>query len=123
MTDLVEFLLARIAEDRHLATDAAAASGEHWTADVLTGTQAPGVAEHVAHQDPARIIAESTAKRRLVMACREMGADTGFLGARPEGLPDFYLSPRNQHQLAALALALLALPYADHPEYEEHWRP
>lgn len=111
---LDEFLLARIAEDKRIATDAATATGsEEWTE----------AAEHVRRHDPARVLAECTAKRRLVLACRDVRPDRAFLGARPEGLADFPLTPADQHQLAALTLALLALPYADHPEYRQEWRP
>jgi hypothetical protein len=46
-----------------------------------------------------------------------------FLGARPSGWPDFPLPPHDQHQLAALTLALLALPYAAHHDYRQEWRP
>ena len=59
----------------------------------------------------------------MVLACRDVRPDRAFLGARPEGLADFPLTPADQHQLAALTLALLALPYADHPEYRQEWRP
>ena len=44
-------------------------------------------------------------------------------GTRPHGMADFPLSPHDQHQLAALTLALLALPYADHHDYLPEWRP
>lgn len=124
--NLDEFLLARIAEDKRIATTAALASGsELWTADDLPGSGPPAdqAAEHVTRHDPARILAECTAKRRLVLACRDIRPDLGFLGARPEGLADFPLSPTDGHQLAAVTLALLALPYADHHEYRQEWRP
>ena len=123
--ELDEFVLARIGEDQRIAVDAAAASRrEKWTVesipDLLWERRA---AEHAAHHDPARVLAECSAKRQLVVACRAMGPDLSFLGARPSGLADFLLAPRDQHQLAALTLALLALPYAHHPEYRQEWRP
>jgi uncharacterized protein (DUF1800 family) len=123
---LDEFLLARIAEDRRMAIDAAgAADREEWqAADVATSESSPPhVAEHVARHDPARVLAECTAKRRLVLACRDSRFDRAFLGARPHGMADFPLTPRDQHQLAALTLALLALPYAGHHDYRPEWRP
>ncbi|HEX2075579.1 MAG TPA: DUF6221 family protein [Geodermatophilus sp.] len=124
MTELVDFLLARIAEDKRIAADAAAADGGQWTVDDLPARlDARDAATHAAHQDPARVLAECAAKRQIVLSCREAAPDTHFLGVRPTGMPDFYLPPQNQHQLAALTLALLALPYADHPEYQEWWRP
>ncbi len=124
--DLDEFLLARIAEDKRVAVDAAGASGrEEWGAGEArtAGPPADRAAEHVARHDPARVLAECSAKRRLVLACRESAPDLHFLGARPPGLADFPLSPADGHQLAALTLALLALPYAGHHDYRQEWRP
>jgi len=101
--DLVGFLLARVAEDAHRAADLAAAQG------------ADGVAD--------RLRADAAAKRKVVLACQAAAPDLRFLGARPPGLANFPLPPANHHQLAALTLALLATPYADHPDYEQVWRP
>ena len=121
---LDEFLLARIAEDKRIAVDAAAARGqEGWSADGLTPDLGRPAAEHAARFDPARVLAECSAKRSTVLACREIRPDLGFLGARPRGMADFPLTPHDQHQLAAVTLALLALPYADHHDYLPEWRP
>ncbi|TQN42823.1 hypothetical protein FHU33_2232 [Blastococcus colisei] len=123
---LDEFLLARIAEDKRIAVDAATAAGrESWQAgDVAVPSPASlHRTEHVARHDPARVLVECAAKRRLVLACRDAGFDRSFLGARPPGLADFPLPPRDQHQLAALTLGLLALPYAAHHDYRPEWRP
>ncbi len=124
--NLDEFLLARIAEDKRVAADAAMATArEKWSVGdpPASGPQHTKAAEHVTRHDPARILIECAAKRRLVMACRDIGPDMAFLGTRPRGMPDFPLSPSNQHQLAAVTLALLALPYADHHDYQPEWRP
>ena len=123
--DLDEFLLARIAEDKRIAVDAAQASGHDvWSAaELAEGLPAPKAADHAARHDPARVLAECAAKRRTVLACREAAPDLHFLGTRPRAMPDFPLSPHGQHQLAALTLALLALPYADHHDYRPEWRP
>jgi len=122
LPDLDQFVLARIAEDKRIASDAAAASGRaDW--DVDAGAGKPPGAEHLARHDPARVLAECAAKRRLVMVCRDSRPDLRFLGARPHGMADFPLTPGDQHQLAALTLALLALPYADHHDYRPEWRP
>jgi len=107
--NLEEFLLARIAEDKRIATDAAA-TGE-------------GASRYATRFGPDRILSECTAKRRLILACREARPDLHFLGRRTGGVADFPLSPRDPHQLAALSLALLALPYADHHDYRPEWRP
>ena len=120
--DLDGFLLARIAEDQRLAAGAAAATGQESWGGGVPGELPGHAAEHVAHHDPARVLAECVAKRRLVLACRDTRPDLRLLGARPAGL-DFPLAPTDQHQLAALTLALLALPYAAHPDYRPAWRP
>jgi hypothetical protein len=101
--DLVGFLLARIAEDTRAAADLADAQGEGGTAD--------------------RLRADCAAKRKVVLACQAAAPDLRFLGARPPGLADFPLPPKDLHQLAAVTLALLAVPYAEHPDYEHLWRP
>jgi len=101
--DLVGFLLSRIAEDTRATTDLAAAQGAEGTVD--------------------RLRADCAAKRKVVLACQAAAPDLRFLGARPPGLADFPLPPTDAHQLAALTLALLATPYADHPDYEQLWRP
>ena len=122
--NLDEFLLARIAEDKRIAVDAAAPRGrEAWDADELAPGLAEPEAEHVARHDPARVLAECSAKRQIVLACRDARPETKFLGTRPPGMADFPTAAHGQHQLAAVTLALLALPYADHPHYRPEWRP
>jgi hypothetical protein len=116
---LDEFLLARIAEDERLATAAA----EQGSGDLAADDGGPHGGEHPSPFDPARVRADCSARRRIVLACRESRPDTRLLGARPRGLGDFPLSPRDQHQLAALTLAVLALPYSGHRDYREEWRP
>jgi hypothetical protein len=107
---LDEFLLARIAEDERLAAEA------------LAAPDLPQPDGHASPFDPARVRAECAAKRRIVLSCRELRPDTWILGARPPGMRDFPLAPHDQHQLAAVTLALLALPYAGHPDYRAEWR-
>jgi len=112
MTDLAEFLLARIAEDETGARQAVGDGPASWTARPYWFTASlsadiPGVttdelhldhAQHIARWDPARVLAECEAKRRVVMF-----------------MSDEYHEPE--------VLGLLALPYADHPDYREEWRP
>ena len=117
---LDEFVLARIAEDQRLAT----AAGEQDGGEPLPPDGAAGPpGTHGSPFDPARVLADCSARRRIVLACRESRPDTHLLGARPRGLGDFPLSPHDQHELAALTLALLALPYSGHRDYREEWRP
>ena len=122
---LDEFLLARIAEDKRVAMAAAGAEGlVEWDPDAVgQGLTGPGWGEHVARHDPARVLAECSAKRRIVLACRDARPETAFVGTHPRGLDDFPAPVHDQHQLAALTLALLALPYAGHRHYRPEWRP
>jgi uncharacterized protein DUF6221 len=101
--DLVGFLLARIAEDTKATAGLAEDAGADRTAE--------------------RVRADCAAKRKVVLACQAAAPDLRFLGTRPPGLADFPLPPRDLHQLAALTLALLAAPYAEHPDFEQAWRP
>jgi hypothetical protein len=121
--NLDEFLLARIAEDKRIAAEAAAGGGVWAAKGLAEALPQRAAAEHVAHFDPARVLAECAAKRRIVLACREARPDLHFLGSRARGMADFPLSAHGPHELAALTLALLALPYADHHDYLEEWRP
>ena len=56
----------------------------------------------------SRVFAECKAKRRIV----EMGE------AIEQQSPD-----RGRRDVAGATLQLLALPYVDHPDYDEEWRP
>jgi hypothetical protein len=110
VTTLADFLLARIAEDEADARRAAAADGlgPVWRAGTkwedMAGIYANGgevadmpdtdVAPHIARWDPARVLAECDAKRRIVTEC-------GWV----------------------TVMALLALPYADHEDYRQEWKP
>ena len=144
-TDLVAFLRARLDEDHRIAAVAAGMdAGSSWVADdydVLgDGTAAEATsfpqAEHIARHDPARVLREVAAKRRILFAhepvllrkgsgadyyvtatvCRTCGGTDALYddGTAPPDRPAAYPCP---------TLRLLALPYADHPDYQEEWRP
>jgi hypothetical protein len=108
---LDEFVLARIAEDERLAAEAPSAAEP---------AQPDG---HPSPFDPGRVRADCAAKRRIVLACRELRPDTRILGERRAGMGDYPPAPHDQHQLAAVTLALLALPYDGHHDYDPGWRP
>ena len=116
---LTEFLLTRIAEDEvvaRLAQSVIAGTDGDWQdvtqpltlAKTLAGelwAQKYGYAyEHIARHDPARVLAECEAKRLIVEHFSETGID--FLG-----------------EIARVPLRALAAVYADHPDYDEAWRP
>lgn len=124
MSDLTEFLLARIAEDEAAARSA---TGGAWTHEGAPNGFAPMVianggvvaetydkphlsdAAHIARHDPARVLAECEAKRRIM--------ETYSLSAEERGIAvDAWILLRD-------AIAHLALPYDTHPDYDEAWRP
>lgn len=138
MSDLTDFLLARIAEDEAIAREAT--PGQWYVDDTYgTVTAAPftsarlaydrtadedcwvipessdsGVGSHnlahIARHDPARVVAECEAKRRIVAAHTEWDENDWQS-------PAYFSAPMD------LVLALLALAYADHPDYREEWKP
>ena len=93
---LTEFLLARIAEDE---------------AGVRDGTV--GI---IAISLAARILAECGAKRRILAlhASGQPWCECGVWDTTEHGEPGYEICP---------TLRLLALPYADHPDYDQEWRP
>lgn len=120
MTDLANFVIARIVFDEKVAVAAAASipmtppMEQHWhvsdrdslLVEVLASWGPVPIArahayvaqaQHIAMHDPPRVLAECRAKRKI--------------GARAvaDGDED--------------TLKLLALPYADHPQYREDWKP
>lgn len=118
---LAEFILARIAEDEEAALGAAGwdpsgrqrASGlwERWGVNsvhhdhgrpVVYGdgsSPSDSEVEHIARHDPARVLAECEAKRRIVRCTEEQPA------------------------VMAEVIAHMAEAYADHEDYREDWRP
>ncbi|WP_282695483.1 DUF6221 family protein [Streptomyces sp. CC208A] len=118
MDDLVQFLRARLDEDEQTAR---AAGGEPWTdeegfVDADPWFELPNeLAAHALRHDPARVLAEVDAKRKLLDRY-----DRAFENRRAH--PDDLASAG---ALLALhgAVELLALPYVDHPDYCDKWRP
>lgn len=141
---LVEFILARLDEDERVAL---AATPSPWRIDprdpnvilepfpidsvgmagdrqrnLFTGQisnrrgQSVSDARHIARHDPARVLAEVTAKRAIV-ELHEPYASESHGGAAcwvcgPGGFP-----------WPCTTLRLLAMPYADHADYREDWKP
>lgn len=96
---LTEFLLARVAEDEREAGDPT------WCDCVIEGLP-------LKHglQCPIRLLAECDVKRRIMMLVERTGWAPGEC--------DECGSPGSD-----AILERLALPYADHPDYREEWRP
>ncbi len=107
---LVQFLLARVAEDEEWAQAAAEDADfyshekgyavDHKWLRIARHTSGGRRSEHLdGVPSPPRVLAECEAKRRLL----------GWA--------------RIEHRNTNPVLRLLALPYADHPDYREEWRP
>ncbi len=107
MSGVVEFLLARLSETEADALKAASAesadwwvdgpaehSGKHWVYATGEKFTERSVAEHIARHDPARVLADVAAKRRIV---ESMGDDW--------------------------VVRTLATAYSSHPDYDKAWRP
>lgn len=106
----------------------------------LSGPQTRATASHIARHDPARVLAECEAKRQIVAfmlddhgatidgewGCCHSGDDLRNGGRAPEYEGDEFepLPSDCPGAKAALdGLKLLALPYADHPDYDVEWKP
>ena len=83
--DLVEFLRARLDEDE----------AEHWAIASI----------YIARHDPARVLREVEAKRRIV-ATAVLMLDGGV-----------------SYESWESVLQDLALPYSEHPDYRQEWKP
>ncbi|MFD3532025.1 DUF6221 family protein [Streptomyces sp. NPDC058664] len=136
MDDFDAFLDARLDEDEQTAREA----GGQWMVLPVSGWihtkavpsrewQPPGSDHHVAsaplegdrahivRHDPARVLAEVDAKRRLAelhQAADYEYADGPVCLTCDQGGPLPYPCP---------TLRLLALPYGPHPDYRDKWRP
>ena len=149
---LTAFLLARLDDDEAVARQALDPErpGTHWRwfrTDEEFPTRSVGslpafpvsyveaeetyALPHIARHDPARISAEVAAKRRIVELHRPRYAvlyrDSDRLLAEAF---DSLTMPTVAHSgpvwpspESEATLRLLALPYADHADYREEWRP
>lgn len=91
----VEFLRARLDEDQRAALD--------W--------QESYSPQHPSLVDPARVLAEVDAKRRIVE-----------LWERENGERHLHAEGEARAWLMDEVLQALALPYAEHPDYDPAWR-
>ena len=147
MSDLVEFLSARIAEDEAVARTAGEPPWDEWRYDdggevyhaetrrrapnmrypngVTNDTEglSPAVTEdvgpHIARHDPARVLAECRAKRRIVEAFADAERAVATYD-HDNPIPAYWQEWGNRHALASV-LESLAQPYADHADYDPAW--
>jgi hypothetical protein len=84
---------------------------------------------HIARHDPARVLAEVAAKRRIVHAHDRIHGCTGLTGSGDwsavDGEPWEFWEDHQTGDTGGICytLRLLALPYAEHPDYNPEWRP
>ncbi|MCY0921854.1 MULTISPECIES: DUF6221 family protein [unclassified Streptomyces] len=128
--DLYTFLRDRLADDKTVA-EAHQQWSPHWYYDHAAceirdrdnhGTVAfvPGTRDggHLARHDPARTLLDIDAKARVVELCAAPLVDvTGIADPQP------VVVPGEGSPWAPDVLRLLALPYADHPDYDPTWAP
>lgn len=106
---LIEFLLARIAEDEAMARAADWAMQGTWYTEAEDS-----VDEYVRGRAPRRVLAECAAKRAIV----------NHAHTPPRGTQS--LNPPSVIVLSAAygkVLMILATPYANHPDYLPEWKP
>jgi hypothetical protein len=138
--DLIAFLRVRLDEDEQAAQ---AAGGDQWTPQghpsdtvaiydshrepVVYDEGAPSEAQmrHISRHDPARVLAEVDAKRRLLAAFEQVSqigwpADPDMILTVKQRITNQVIG---QEEGLLTALRLLALPYADHPDYRPEWAP
>jgi hypothetical protein len=150
---LVEFLLARL-DEREAAALAASpgpwkpnAEGDEVLAvdDILvadgfalSNRQLRATVTHIVLNDPARVLAEVAAKRRIIVAHQPYEDITHYSGGKPVRamlcptcvyIGDDETSSGDRYrtlehdEAPCDTLRLLALPYADMPGYRDEWRP
>lgn len=131
---LTEFLEARIADDEEAVASTLEVSGRpavpgyEWTTqyDSRYGRFDPEIV-----MPTGRALAECEAKRRIVERCRPLVAvvwresDRLLASAFDEThMPTLaHSAPIWPNGHAEATLRDLALPYSDHPDYDEAWRP
>lgn len=100
---------------------------KHWRGLTVEGVE---LAAYIARHDPARVLREVEAKRALLVVHRPVRR-TDFI--TPDGSPagpltvchecDANTTDADWPDTPCWTLRYLAAPYADHPDYQEEWRP
>lgn len=120
---LVEFLRARLAEDERKAMQVYRVD---WNDPDGWAALHALVREHAQHHDPARVLRDVEAKRRIVERHDRdpQWADSPSMrdGCKGCGYEGPMESPRFDVDECP-ELRDLASVYADHPDYKERWRP
>jgi hypothetical protein len=139
--ELAEWLLARIAEDEATARSAQFNNGKwHRTGEFARPTsvvrefgpdvvpERPGSLAwddngHIARWDPARVLAECEAKRRIIRQHGSETEDVGWTETRTICATCRYDNGLDAYDYPCPTLIALAAVYADHPDFRDEWRP
>jgi uncharacterized protein DUF6221 len=139
VTDIVAFISARLDEDEAYALEAAKEFGPDWIEiwsgqidlsanlpdrqppadrswDAHVQTNDSRVSRHMVRHDPARVLREVAAKRRVLE--RHGGEDHMCV----KGIVGYSVQAWYDKDEACPDLLNLAAPYADHPDYDPEWR-
>ena len=133
--DLLEFIEARLTEDQAAAEAIDVPdwrSESSWMSELIDPLpsqrraydgQFPLITaedvEHIARHDPARVLRDVPAKRRL-LALHDIRREVSDFEGRVSTV--IWCATCNEPDWC-LTLKLLALPFADHPGYDPSWSP
>ncbi|MEU2510536.1 DUF6221 family protein [Streptomyces syringium] len=140
--DLVAFLHARLDEDEqaaracasapwaieippmvHVSAKAVRDSKWKWgTLGYVASVERDADRVHIVRHDPARVLAEVEAKRRLLKLHEPRHDDYTWICDTCSRY-DTERQMRVYEYAPCEHLKILALPYSDHPDYREGWRP
>jgi hypothetical protein len=118
VSTLGEFLEARWSEREAVAKAAASRPlGEQW-GGVVDGTRLTAVSAHIALHDPASVLADIASKRKLL----ELAGEADEIEAALHDETAHHPKP-GEVSVGDQIRRVLAAPFADHPEYDQRWRP
>jgi hypothetical protein len=118
--ELVGFVRARLDEDYRIAkrtNDVHSAPWQPINWGEFCDEYSPDARQHQLRHDPARVLREVEAKKRVIDGCAETLAAEGSWDPLVDG------GSGEPYDLAAFVLRMLTLPYSDHQDYREEWAP
>jgi hypothetical protein len=116
---LTEFLTARL-DERYAAAKAAYDRPSGYR---ILGT--PETEDHFAWWKPLEVMVDIDAKRQVVKWCGERDRIyIGTISSDPDARkPEDFVPGDLSHLADSVVLRFLALPYVDHPDYDQDWKP
>lgn len=131
MDDLVTWLRAQLDEDERVALvvpenarvwtlDGGTIHAGHPTDEVVDWVHYDGAWEHIARHDPARVLAEVDAKRRIL---DEHAPEKHPTGMRCSVCAEGPYYDATWYDAPCPTVRLIALPYAGRPGYRDEWKP